>query len=291
MREIRIDKRLTQRSSATDRYFSDVNKNGKLSTNEEFEVATRAAAGDEYAINRLVCANLRFVISVAKQYSASPDMLPELIAQGNIGLIDAARTFDPTRGFKFISYAVWHIRKEILNYFNCLSKTVRIPMHVTRDLNRIKTAELNILNRVNREATVDEIIEEVANLGYKITSDQVNLVKSSSAKTIALEPTDMELDYSPIQWIDSGESANSQAEANDFEIIKNMVFSSLSPIERNIVDLRMGMTSGDPQSFLAIGGIYNRTGEWARTAYTKAMRKAKARAKKIGWTPEKILNC
>ena len=291
MREIKIDKRLTQRSSATDRYFSDVNKNGQLSTNEEFEVATRAAAGDEYAINRLVCANLRFVISVAKQYSSSSEMLPELIAQGNIGLIEAARTFDPTRGFKFISYAVWHIRKEILIYFNSLSKTVRIPLHVTRDLNRVKTAELNIINRVHREATEDEIVAEVANLGYSITNNQVKLVKEASSKTVALEPTDMELDYAPIQWIDSGESANSQAEANDFEIIKNMVFSSLSPIERNIVDLRMGMTSGDPQSFLAIGDIYNKTGEWARTAYTKAMRKARVRAKKIGWTPEKLSNC
>lgn len=290
MREIKIDKRLTQRSSATDRYFSDVNKNGQLSTNEEFEVATRAAAGDEYAINRLVCANLRFVISVAKQYSASSEMLPELIAQGNIGLIEAARTFDPTRGFKFISYAVWHIRKEILIYFNSLSKTVRIPLHVTRDLNRVKAAELNIINRVHREATEDEIVAEVANLGYSITNNQVKLVKEASSKTVALEPTDMELDYAPIQWIDSGESANSQAEANDFEIIKNMVFSSLSPIERNIVDLKMGMTSGDPQSFLAIGSIYDRSGEWARSVYMKALRKARVRAKKIGWTPEKILN-
>jgi RNA polymerase primary sigma factor len=291
MREIKIDKRLTQRSSATDRYFSDVNKNGKLSTDEEFEVATRAAAGDEQAIDRLVCANLRFVISVAKQYSSSPDMLPELIAQGNIGLIDAARTFDPTRGFKFISYAVWHIRKEILNYFNCLSKTVRLPMHVTRDLNRIKAAELNVINRLHREATEDEIIEEMATLGYTIASNQVKLVKEVSSKTVALEPTDMELDYAPIQWIDSGEAANSRAESSDFEIVKNMVFSSLSPVERNIVDLRMGMTTGDPQSFLAIGSIYNRSGEWARSVYTKAMRKAKTRAKKIGWTPEKILNC
>jgi RNA polymerase primary sigma factor len=151
--------RLTNRTDNISRYFTDVSGRPMLGPEEEFSIGLRAQEGDEEAIEMLISSNLRFVVSVAKQYAGTGILLEDLICQGNIGLCDAARMFDPTRGFKFISFAVWHIRKEILAYLNSDHRTVRIPQNVLNDLTKIRRADETILQEQGRYGTADEFEE------------------------------------------------------------------------------------------------------------------------------------
>lgn len=279
MKELRIEDRITSRSRNVDRYFIDLNKEELITAEEEYELGVRIQQGDKAALNRLVKANLRFVVSVAKQYASTADLLGELISQGNIGLIEAAETFDPSRGFKFISYAVWHIRKEIL----CLlseSRTIRLPHHVTLDINRSKKAEAILASQLGRDPSIPEIVEEMRKMGWEISCEKLSSIRQVQERHIPLDSSDEEDGFCPIHWLESDEStANHLAKVHDSEYMMKLL-EVLKPIEKDVVLLRLGIATGDEQSYEIISSKYNKTREWARQVYNIAIRKVCKYARK-----------
>jgi RNA polymerase primary sigma factor len=160
MRNLKITKQITNRAGKSmEIYLKDVSRENMVTPEEEVELSRRIQEGDEEALRRLINGNLRFVISVAKQYQHTGIPLEDLINEGNIGLITAAKRFDATRGFKFISYAVWWIRQSILKAISEKSRRIRVPANKTRDTRAIAEAAMNIEQRQERTASPEEIAE------------------------------------------------------------------------------------------------------------------------------------
>lgn len=282
MRDLKIEERITIRNRTIDRYFNDVGPVQRLSSEQEIELTDRIKAGDTQALEIMVRANLRFVISVAKQYSSSAELLSELIAQGNIGLIHSARTFDHTRGFKFISYAVWHIRKEILDYLSNNRRSIRLPAHVIRLLSQARKAEEILSNQLGREATLEEIAEELNRLDFPVTVETLGHIMTISENGIPLESMDPEEKFSPINWLNAEQEKDSLS-VEDSRLIFNQMCSGMTPIEYDIVSLKLGIARNEPASFAEIGRKYDRTSEWARQVFNKALRKAKKRVRLLNY--------
>lgn len=284
MRQLRIEERFTQRNETIDRYMVELNRSKLLTLEEEIEYASRAQKGDQEAIDALVKANLRFVFSVAKQFSSTnKDLLMELVSQGNIGLIRAAKTFDPTRGFKFISYAVWYVRMEILKYLNDTSRLVRLPSNFSQDLGRIKRVEGYLMTKLGREPTPDEIVEEFVRLGEKpMKEERIAFAKKMGSISIPLEGPkgDDPMSY-PIDWIESGSSASELIDRLENREIVERLTNRLNHIEREVVLRRHGIKTGVEEAFSLIGHDLGYSVEGARQIYTKAMRKIKSKAKKF----------
>ena len=160
MRQLKISKSITNRDTASlDRFLADIGKEQMISADEEVELARRIKQGDQEALERLTKANLRFVVSVAKQYQNQGISLPDLINEGNIGLIKAAKRFDETRGFKFISYAVWWIRQAICQAIADQSRIVRLPLNQVGTINKIKKEIAHLEQKLQRAPTMEEISE------------------------------------------------------------------------------------------------------------------------------------
>jgi len=160
MRQLKISKSITNRDTASlDRFLADIGKEQMISAEEEVELARRIRKGDQEALERLTKANLRFVVSVAKQYQNQGISLPDLINEGNIGLIKAAKRFDETRGFKFISYAVWWIRQAICQAIADQSRIVRLPLNQVGVINKIKKEIARLEQEFQRAPTVEEIAD------------------------------------------------------------------------------------------------------------------------------------
>src|SRR5918996_688344 len=160
MRQLKISKQITNRESQSlDKYLQEIGKVDLLTPDEEVELAKRIRKGDQKALERLTKANLRFVVSVAKQYQNQGLTLGDLINEGNLGLIKAAQRFDETRGFKFISYAVWWIRQSILQALAEQSRIVRLPLNKVGSLNRINKAYSKLEQQFEREPSPEELAE------------------------------------------------------------------------------------------------------------------------------------
>src|SRR6266481_5309133 len=158
MRQLKISKQITNRESQSlDKYLQEIGKVDLLTPDEEVELAKRIKEGDQVALTKMVNANLRFVVSVSKQYQNQGLSLPDLINEGNLGLIKAAQRFDETRGFKFISYAVWWIRQSILQALAEQSRIVRLPLNKIGSINKINKTFARLEQEYEREPTPDEI--------------------------------------------------------------------------------------------------------------------------------------
>src|ERR1700745_1592847 len=158
MRQLKITKQVTNRETASlDKYLQEIGRVDLITAEEEVELARKIKQGDENALTRLVKANLRFVVSVSKQYQNQGLSLPDLINEGNLGLIKAAQRFDETRGFKFISYAVWWIRQSILQALAEQSRIVRLPLNKIGSINKINKPYAKLEQQLEREPTADEI--------------------------------------------------------------------------------------------------------------------------------------
>ena len=169
MRQLKISKSITNRDSASlERFLSDISKVHPIGVDEEVELARKIKAGDEEALNKLVTTNLRFVVSVAKQYQNQGIGLQDLINEGNLGLIKAAQRFDETRGFKFISYAVWWIRQAILQAIADQSRIVRLPLNQVGVINKIKKETARLEQTLNRLPTTEEIANAMDMPVYKV---------------------------------------------------------------------------------------------------------------------------
>ena len=187
MRQLKISKQITDRNAGTlDKYLADIAKESLLTTDEEVALAQRIKAGDQAALDKLVRANLRFVVSVAKQYQNQGLSLQDLIDEGNLGLVKAAQRFDETRGFKFISYAVWWIRQSILQAVAEQSRIIRLPMNQVGALAKVKKAISLLEQKLERRPTIKEIADAVG-----LPEDKVDQLLSLNSRAVS---TDAPLD-------------------------------------------------------------------------------------------------
>lgn len=183
MKSFKITQSITDRQDASlGLYFKDVSKQPMIDINEEIALTRRIKEGDRKAVDKLVSANLRFVISVAKQYQNKGLSLVDLVQEGNIGLIEAAKRYDETRGFRFISYAVWWIRQSIMHAISDQCRTVRIPMSQVVYMNRINKATEKFEQEHGRKPSPEEIEEET-----NLSSDKISFTLSSTSRSVSLE--------------------------------------------------------------------------------------------------------
>lgn len=291
MRGLKIAQdRLTQRTENTARYFTEVEHTPLLTADEEYKISIRARNGDEAAIQQLISANLRFVVSVAKQYSSQAVQLDELICQGNIGLCEAARLFDPSRGFKFISYAVWHIRKEIIYYLNTYYRSIRIPQNILLDTTKVKKINESIVQEKGRYGTAEEIQEEFIKLGKNVTVDYISKLTHADSNRISLESNDPDVVISPIDWLSGSIDTTDLVDAADLNRTVNIALSKLTTIQRDIVTRKLGIGYDHPETFSTISLLHDRTPEWARQMYIKALRTMKVRLASVNLTQDRIIN-
>src|ERR1700677_3517286 len=182
MRQLKITKSITNRESQSlEKYLQEIGKVELISPEEEVKLAIRIKQGDQKALDKLTKANLRFVVSVAKQYQNQGLSLPDLINEGNLGLIKAAQRFDETRGFKFISYAVWWIRQSILQALADQSRLVRLPLNKVGSLSKIGVAAAKLEQKFEREATTEEIAELL-----DLPTEEVETTLSTSGRHLSI---------------------------------------------------------------------------------------------------------
>jgi RNA polymerase primary sigma factor len=291
MRQLKISNKITDRSSsqAFNQYLSDVRAIKPFdSPTEEYECAVKAFNGDSEAIDELVTRNLKFVISVAKQYSSSKLPLEELVNEGNYGLIEAASKFDPTRGFKFISYAVWYIRKGIVDYITKNSRTIKIPSNKVAKLAKLKK-ELEIIERINnRPATINDI------MSYEDSEFDINDI----SLLMSIESMNISSLDSPIgQDDDSGslidiieDQASNRADHlvndNDFKTIIDLIMNKLSDKQRQIIFYSYGLGGGEPLSLIEIGEKMEMSREGVRQVREKALKLLRINIRKAGLKSE-----
>jgi RNA polymerase primary sigma factor len=279
MRDFKIFVRYTDPSKNLSRYFSEISKEKLLSTEEEAELAKLAKQGDQEAKEKIIKSNLRFVVSVAKAYASKTYPIEDIISEGNKGLIEAIENFDPSHGFKFISYAVWHVRKNILSFINNHSRAIRLPQNVITEMKRFQEAESYFIAENSREPSVEEILNLIEERGMKPFPSAVIETLNNKPVQISLDSdndTENEKSFSPINWISSGENAEEQALKNDEKNTIKLIFSFLKPFEREIAEMKFGLNSdGIEKNFHEIGEHFGKSAEWARGAFRKIERRMK----------------
>ena len=271
MRQLKITKSITNRESeALDKYLQEIGKEDLVSVDEEVELAQRIRKGDRRALERLTKANLRFVVSVAKQYQNQGLSLPDLVNEGNLGLIKAAEKFDETRGFKFISYAVWWIRQSILQALAEQSRIVRMP------LNHVGTAgKINkILNKFEQEnerrPSVDEISEQI-----DLPTDKIDDAMNVNGRTIYMDAPFVGGDDNSLLDIltnDDSPSADRQLVEESLRSEINSALKILSERERNVIEAYFGINQHE-MTLEEIGIKYGLTRERVRQIKEKAIRR------------------
>lgn len=277
MRQLKISKSITNRESASlDKYLQEIGHEELLSTDEEVELAQRIRKGDKRALERLTKANLRFVVSVAKQYQNQGLSLPDLINEGNVGLIKAAEKFDETRGFKFISYAVWWIRQSILQAIAEQSRLVRLPLNQVSSVNKI-TRELNKFEQEHeRKPSVDEIAERV-----DLPEDKIADAMKANSRHVSMDaPIADGEDSSMIDFL-SGDSSNTDRELA-IESLKaevSRILKLLTDKEQKVLRAFFGIDGSPEMTLDEIGEKYNLTRERVRQIKEKALRRLRHNTK------------
>lgn len=269
MRQLKISKSITNRESASlDKYLQEIGHEELLSTDEEVELAQRIRKGDKRALERLTKANLRFVVSVAKQYQNQGLSLPDLINEGNVGLIKAAEKFDETRGFKFISYAVWWIRQSILQAIAEQSRLVRLPLNQVGSVNKI-ARELNKFEQEHeRKPSVDEIAERV-----DLPEDKIADAMKANSRHVSMDaPIADGEDSSMIDFL-AGDSSNTDKELA-IESLKaevSRILKLLTDKEQKVLRAFFGIDGSPEMTLDEIGEKYNLTRERVRQIKEKAL--------------------
>lgn len=240
MKSFRITQSITDRQDASlGLYFKDVSKQPMITPEEEIELTKQIRSGDKKAIDKLVKANLRFVISVAKQYQNKGLTLVDLIQEGNIGLIEAAKRYDETRGFKFISYAVWWIRQSIIHAISEQCRTIRVPMNQVVYINKINKASEKFEQENGRKPSVEELERET-----NLDSDKINLTLASINKAVSLDtPFKDEEAGCLLDVIPNENSSNTDeySSRNDLSDSIEFVLSKLPFRERDILRMSFGI--------------------------------------------------
>ena len=271
---MKITRQLTNRESKSlDQYFQEVSKIDLLTADEEIELAIKIKNGDEDATDKLVLANLRFVVSVAKMYQNQGLSLGDLINEGNVGLIKAAKRFDETRGFKFISYAVWWIRQGIMSAIADQSRVVRLPLNRVGDLTKISKAYRNLEQEFERKPTAEELAKIL-----DMTTDEVAYALQISGRHVSMDAPLKSGDENKSTLIDVLHNENQSMPDRDLinDSLKNEVANILSTLterEAEVIRLSFGIGTNQKATLEEIGEKFNLTRERIRQIKEKALRK------------------
>ena len=277
MRQLKITKSITNRESASlDKYLQEISHEELISVEEEVELAQRIRKGDRKALEKLAKANLRFVVSVAKQYQNQGLSLPDLINEGNLGLIKAAEKFDETRGFKFISYAVWWIRQSILQAIAEQSRIVRLPLNQVGSVNKIN----KILNRFEQENERRPSIDEIADK-IDLPEDKIADALKVTGKQVSVDAPFSDGEESSL--LDVLPNANAPMADNELvlESLRNEIDRALQTLterERNIIEAFYGINQRE-MTLEEIGDKFGLTRERVRQIKEKAIRRLRQNTK------------
>ena len=277
MRQLKITKSITSRDSASlDKYLQEIGREALLPVEEEVELSQRIRKGDRRALDKLVRANLRFVVSVAKQYQNQGLSLPDLINEGNVGLIKAAEKFDETRGFKFISYAVWWIRQSILQALAEQSRIVRLPLNQVGSLNKISKALSKFEQENERRPSPDELAEEL-----DIPVDKISDTLKVSGRHISVDAPFVEGEDNTLLDVivnDDSPMADKSLVNESLSREIDRALSTLSEREKQIVEMFFGINHQE-MTLEEIGDKFNLTRERVRQIKEKAIRRLRNNSK------------
>ena len=274
MRQLKITKQVTNRETASlDKYLQEIGKVDLITAEDEVELAQRIREGDQIALEKLTKANLRFVVSVAKQYQNQGLSLPDLINEGNLGLIKAAQRFDETRGFKFISYAVWWIRQSILQALAEQSRIVRLPLNKIGSINKINKAYASIEQEEERAPSASEIATFLDMSESDVKESQRNSGRHVSMDAPLVEGEDSNL-YDVLR---SGESPNPDKGLLNasLSIEIERALDTLTPREADVIRLYFGLEDKQSLTLEEIGERFDLTRERVRQIKEKAIRRLK----------------
>ncbi|WP_111309372.1 sigma-70 family RNA polymerase sigma factor [Confluentibacter sediminis] len=278
MRQLKITKQVTNRESKSlDKYLQDISKIGLITADEEVELAQKIRKGDQKALDKLTTANLRFVVSVSKQYQNQGLALPDLINEGNAGLVKAAKRFDETRGFKFISYAVWWIRQSILQALAEQSRIVRLPLNKIGSINKINKTYSLLEQTHERPPSAEEI---ASNLDFTVSNVKQSM--KISGKHISMDAPLREGEVSNLYDVMSS-NESPQADRglmNDsLNVEVNRVLETLSEKEAKVIRHYYGISQKHPMSLQEIGDAFGLTRERVRQIKEKAIRRLRRTSK------------
>ena len=279
MRQLKITKSITNRESASlDKYLQEIGRKDLISVDEEVELAQRIRMGDQAALDKLVSANLRFVVSVAKQYQNQGLSLPDLIDEGNLGLIKAAQKFDETRGFKFISYAVWWIRQSILQALAEQARIVRLPLNQVGSLNKISKARSRFEQIHERRPSAEELAEEL-----DVPVEKISDTMKVSGRHVSVDAPFVDgEDNSLLDVLPNDDSPMADSTLNQESLSKeiNRALDQLSPRERDILKMFFGIGCQE-MTLEEIGAKFDLTRERVRQIKEKAIRRLKGQRSKL----------
>tara|TARA_B100001115_G_scaffold120594_1_gene90033 strand:- start:31 stop:903 length:873 start_codon:yes stop_codon:yes gene_type:complete len=283
MRQLKIAKQVTNRETASlDKYLQEIGRVDLISADEEVELAKRIKNGDRQALERLTKANLRFVVSVSKQYQNQGLTLSDLINEGNLGLIKAAERFDETRGFKFISYAVWWIRQSILQALAEQARIVRLPLNKIGNINKINRAFSELEQKLERPPSADELAEIL-----DCTPQEVKQSLSQNGRHISMDAPLVEGDDSSSSMYDVMGSKDSLPSPESNLVLESLrsdirqSLKTLTPRESEVVSMFYGLEGKMPLSLEEIGDRFDLTRERVRQIKEKAIRRLKHTTKNV----------
>ncbi|MBN8879767.1 MAG: RNA polymerase sigma factor RpoD/SigA [Chitinophagaceae bacterium] len=273
MRQLKITKSITNRESQSlEKYLQEIGKVELITPEEEVRLASLIRQGDQRSLDRLTKANLRFVVSVAKQYQNQGLSLPDLINEGNVGLIKAAQRFDETRGFKFISYAVWWIRQSILQALAEQSRIVRLPLNKVGLTNRIQKAYSTLEQQFEREPSAEELAEML-----QMDLDEVSATLGISARHVSMDtPLSEGEDSTLIDVLENPNAEKTDGDLDHKESLKTEIDRSLKTLterQKEVICYFFGIGVDHPMSLEDIGEKFNLTRERVRQIKDKAITK------------------
>jgi len=276
MRQLKITKQVTNRETASlDKYLQEIGRVDLITAEEEVELAKRIKQGDMKALERLTKANLRFVVSVSKQYQNQGLSLPDLINEGNLGLIKAAQRFDETRGFKFISYAVWWIRQSILQALAEQARIVRLPLNKIGIINKVNRAFAELEQELGRTPTIDELAEVL-----EVSENDVKASIANTGRHVSMDAPLKEGDEGSSSMYDVLQNPESNNPEKDLiaESLRSEIERSLNTLklrEADVIRLYFGLGDNPPMTLAEIGLRFDLTRERVRQIKEKGIRKLK----------------
>ncbi len=279
MRQLKIIKQVTNRDTASlDKYLQEIAKVGLISAEEEVRLAQRIKKGDKVALEKLCKANLRFVVSVSKQYQNQGLSLPDLINEGNLGLMKAAERFDETKGFKFISYAVWWIRQSILQALAEQARIVRLPLNKIGTINKVNKAYSQLEQKHEREPNPEEIAEML-----DLTPEEVKDALKQSGRHLSMDAPLLEGDESNMyEVLYNEDDSNTPEYSLLYDSLKNEIERTIATLpqrEAEVIRHYFGLTGLSPHTLEEIGEKLNLTRERARQIKERALRHLKQASK------------